>query len=210
MIFKKHIGTTELTRSTVFELQGVHLRSITWKLIYADKHFLFFEIEKYFWYFYCNKFSLSSFREHPCWQWARKFDYANNRCRTVLSRVDISETFSAGPLWFRNQLWFGLFQLPEMLRTSLIQLWSVLEDQFFRPAKLTLNGAISALISSETVPFQHCTLRDILSNSADSALTSVEFSLKQCWTVFHGFIISSLCIEVPLKRGGKFWFRKNT
>ena len=68
-----------------------------------------------------------------------------------ISRVDLSETFSAEQLWFR--IISGLFQrcsLPENLWTALIQLWTALKTEIFGDKNQRWNTADLALIFSET------------------------------------------------------------
>ena len=108
----------------------------------------------------------------------------------LITRVDVSETFSADQLWFR--ILSGLFQrcsLPENLWTALIQLWTALKTQIFRAknqrwnsavqlwnrADSELNSADFLWNSSETGNFQSKKI------SAESELFQRWFSLKQSW-----------------------------
>ena len=107
-----------------------------------------------------------------------------------VTRVDVSETFSADQLWFR--ILSGLFQrcsLPENLWTALIQLWTALKTEIFRAknqrwnsavqlwnrADSELNSADFLWNSSETGNFQSKKI------SAESELFQRWFSLKQSW-----------------------------
>ena len=69
----------------------------------------------------------------------------------IVTRVDVSETFSPDQPWFR--ILSGLFQrcsLPENLWSALIQLWTALKTEIFRAKNQCWNSAVSALIFSET------------------------------------------------------------
>ena len=100
-----------------------------------------------------------------------------------MTRVDLSETFSADQLWFR--ILSGLFQrcsLPENLWTALIQLWTALKTEIFRAKN------------------QRCFGADFLWNSADSELNSADFlwnSPEQSWFLNNSewqFLVNfSLC-----------------
>ena len=60
----------------------------------------------------------------------------------LVTRVDVSETFSADQLWFR--ILSGLFQrcsLPENLSPALIQLWTALKTVIFRAKNQRSNSA---------------------------------------------------------------------
>ena len=86
-----------------------------------------------------------------------------------VTRVDVSEAFSADQLWFR--ILSGLFQrcsLPENLWTALIQLWNRADSE--------LNSADFLWNSSETGNFQSKKI------SAETELFQRWFSLKQSWT----------------------------
>ena len=87
-----------------------------------------------------------------------------------VTRVDVSETFTANQLWFR--ILSGLFQrfsLPENLWTALIQLWTALKTEIFRAKNHRWNNAVSALIFSETELISAKTgLNFSVLNSADS------------------------------------------
>ena len=68
----------------------------------------------------------------------KQFKYHN----AFLSRVDVSETFSADQLWFR--IISRLFQrcsIPENLWTALIQLWRALKTKIFRAKNQRWNSA---------------------------------------------------------------------
>ena len=78
--------------------------------------------------------------------------------KVIVTRVDVSETFSADQLWFR--ILSGLFQrcsLPENLWTALIQLWTALKTEIFRAKNQRWNSAVK------------------LWNRADSELNSADF-----------------------------------
>ena len=111
-----------------------------------------------------------------------------------ISRVDVSETFSADQLWFR--ILSGLFQrcsLPENLWTALIQLWTALKTEFFRAENQCWNGAVQLWHradsdflwdSSETGNFQS---KKISAESELFRAVFLWFSAVQRWSKFVTF-----------------------
>ena len=117
-----------------------------------------------------------------------------------MTRVDLSETFSANQLWFR--ILSGLFQrcsLPKNLWTALIQLWTALKTEIFRAKNQRWNSAVSVLIFSET------------------ALNRIDFWIIQndnFWLIFHfekSFVCTSISRHITLVFSpvyGKKWAKQ--
>ena len=111
------------------------------------------------------------------WQQTFRNNFITNN---IISRVDVSETFSADQLWFRTIS--GLFQrcsLPE-------NLWTALKTEIFRAKNQRWNSAVSALIFSETELIQSWTALI----SSETALNRADLWIIQndnYWFTFHYF-----------------------
>ena len=86
-----------------------------------------------------GKFRHLAYMYFACFHYSRKKFVQEVK----VSRVDVSETFSADQLWFR--ILSGLFQrcsLLENLWTALIQLWTALKTKIFRAKNQRWNSAV--------------------------------------------------------------------